>query len=46
LNKITDLKSAFKEVNQKNKFCRELISKKIITGGKSKLAYFAGVKTY
>jgi hypothetical protein len=46
LNKITDLKCASNEVNQKNKFCRRLISKKIITGGKSKLAYFAGIKTY
>jgi hypothetical protein len=31
LNKITDLKSASKGVNQKNKFCREVVSKKIIT---------------
>jgi hypothetical protein len=46
LNKITDLKSASKEVNQKNKFCSGVISKKIITKGKAKLTYFAGVKTY
>jgi hypothetical protein len=44
VNKITDLKSASKGVNQKNKFCRGVISKKIITGGKAKLTYFAGGK--
>jgi hypothetical protein len=32
-NRITDLKSATKGVKQKNKFCREIISKKKIIGG-------------
>jgi hypothetical protein len=44
LNKITDLKCASKWVNQKNKFCRGIISKNKITVGKAKLAYFTGDK--
>jgi hypothetical protein len=31
-------------VNQKNKICRRVISKIIITGGNAKLAYFVGGK--
>jgi hypothetical protein len=45
LNKITDLKSASKGVNKKKNLHRGNL-KKIITGGKPKLAYFARGKIY
>jgi hypothetical protein len=43
LNKITNLKSASKRVNQKINFAGNNL-KKIIIGDKAKLAYLAGSK--
>jgi hypothetical protein len=44
LNKITNLKSASKGVNQKNKFAEDNLKKIKNYRGKAKLTYFAGDK--
>jgi hypothetical protein len=43
-NRIIDLKNASKGINQKNKFCRDNLKKKLLQGDNAKLSYFADGK--